>query len=110
MPIYIADADEMLVYFNEAADQLAGRSFAETGEMPIREWVEMLAPRTADGTVLPREEQPGGIAFNERRPAHGSLCITGLDGDEREIATTAFPLLDPDGGFDGIMVIFWEQG
>ena len=43
-PIYIADADERLVYFNEPAERIAGRSFAETGEIPVREFTDMLAP------------------------------------------------------------------
>ena len=107
-PIYIADADDRLVYFNEPAEQIAGRSFAETGEIPVREWTEMLSPSTADGEPMPREETPGGMAFAERRPAHGNLCITGLDGVRRDIATTAFPLFGPDEEFHGIMVIFWE--
>ena len=107
-PIYIADADERLVYFNEPAEQIAGRSFAETGEIPVREWTEMLSPSTADGEPMPREDTPGGMAFAERRPAHGNLCITGLDGVRRDIATTAFPLFGPDEEFHGIMVIFWE--
>ncbi|MET1019157.1 MAG: hypothetical protein ABWX62_04155 [Microterricola sp.] len=109
-PIYIADSDECLVYFNEPAEQIAGRSFAETGEIPVREWAEMLAPQAVDGQPLSREDTPGGIAFTERRPAHGNLSITGLDGIKREIATTAFPLFGPDDAFHGIMVIFWEQG
>ena len=109
-PIYIADADETLVYFNEPAEKIAGRSFAETGEIPVREWAEMLAPQAVDGQPLQREDTPGGIAFTERRPAHGNLCITGLDGVKRDIATTAFPLFGPDDEFHGIMVIFWEQG
>ena len=79
MPIYIADADETLVYFNEPAERIAGRSFAETGEMPVRHWTRLLVPRGADGA-------------------------------EREVATTALPLLGPDDEFHGIMVIFWEQG
>jgi len=110
MPIYIADADETLVYFNEPAERIAGRSFAETGEMPVRHWTRLLVPRGADGAELSREEMPDGIAFSERRPAHASLRITGLDGSEREVATTALPLLGPDDEFHGIMVIFWEQG
>jgi PAS domain-containing protein len=109
-PIYIADADETLVYFNEPAEKIAGRSFAEAGEMPMREFAELLTPRGQDGEPLEREATPGGIAFKERRPAHACLRITGLDGDEREIATTAFPLFGPDEEFHGIMVIFWEQG
>jgi PAS domain-containing protein len=108
-PIYVADADETLVYFNESAEKIAGRSFAETGEMPVREWARMLVPRGADGSELSREETPGGIAFSERRPAHATLRITALDGFEREVATTAFPLFGPDAAFHGIMAIFWEQ-
>ena len=110
MPIYVADADETLVYFNESAEKIAGRSFAETGEMPVRHWARMLVPRGADGSELSREEMPGGIAYLERRPAHATLRISALDGVEREIATTAFPLFGPDAEFHGIMVIFWEQG
>jgi PAS domain-containing protein len=109
-PIYIADADDMLVYFNEPAEEIAGRSFAETGEMPVREFTDMLAPQHVDGQPLQREELPGGIAFAERRPAHGNFTVTGLDGTRRVIATTAFPLFGPDEEFHGIMVIFWEQG
>jgi len=108
MPIYIADQDETLVYFNESAEKIAGRSFAETGEMPVRHWTRMLLPRSADGSEVSREEMPGGIAYHQRRPAHGSLRITGLDGAEREVATTALPLLGPEGEFHGIMVFFWE--
>ena len=107
-PIYIADADERLVYFNEPAETIAGQSFAETGEIPVREWAEMLTASTSDGEPMRREDTPGGIAFAERRPAHGNLCITGLDGIRRDIATTAFPLFGPDEEFHGIMVIFWE--
>ena len=109
-PIYIADVDETLVYFNEPAEKIAGQSFAETGEIPMREFTEMLAPKGIDGQPLRREETPGGIAFAERRPAHSTLVVTGLDGTQREIATTAFPLFGPDEEFHGIMVIFWEQG
>ena len=108
-PIYIADADGTLVYFNEAAERISGRSFAETEQMSIRQWAGLLRPRSVDGLPLQHEEMPGGIAFNERRPAHAPLRIVGLDGVEREIATTAFPLFGPDGAFHGITVIFWEQ-
>jgi PAS domain-containing protein len=108
-PIYIADDEGTLVYFNEPAERIGGRSYAEAGEMSIRQWASLLRPRRVDGAPLEREQMPGGIAFNQRRPAHARLLITGLDGVEREIATTAFPLFSQEGTFDGIMVIFWEQ-
>ena len=108
-PIYLADGDGTLVYFNEPAERIGGRSFAEVGEMSMRQWVELLRPRSVDGAPLHLAEMPGGIAFSERRPAHERLRIESLDGVEREIATTAFPLFGPDAAFHGIMVIFWEQ-
>jgi hypothetical protein len=77
--------------------------------MSIRQWASLLRPRDLEGIPLEREEMPGGIAFNERRPAHARLRITGLDGVERAIATTAFPLFGQNEEFHGIMVIFWEQ-
>jgi PAS domain-containing protein len=107
-PIYIADADGTLVYFNEAAERIGGRSFAEAGEMSMDQWAKLLRWRRVDGAPLQREEMPGG-ALHERRPAHARLRIAALDGIEREIATTAFPLSAPDEAFHGIMVIFWEQ-
>jgi PAS domain-containing protein len=108
-PTYLADSDGTLVYFNEAAESIGGRSYAEAGEMPIRQWAGLLRPRAVDGTPLRREEMPGGIALRERRPAHGRLRISALDGVDREIATTAFPMFGQEGAFRGIMVIFWEH-
>ena len=107
-PIYIADADGDLVYFNEPAEEIASGRFAEHRETPIGDWVKELAPETLDGKPLDREEMPGGIAFAERRPAHGTMRVTGLDGQKRTVETTALPLFGPDGEFHGIMAIFWE--
>jgi PAS domain-containing protein len=108
-PIYITDSESTLVYFNEPAERIGGRPFAEAREMSIRQWAELLRLRSVDGMSLPLKETPGGIAFIERRPAHAPLRLTGLDGAERVISTTAFPLSGPDEEFHGIMVIFWEH-
>jgi predicted ATPase/class 3 adenylate cyclase len=107
LALYITDSDGALVYVTESAERMAGGSFAE--QLSVGEWTELLRPRSVDGTPLRREELPGSIAFKERRPAHGGLRITGLDGVEREIAVTAFPMFGPDGEFHGIIVFFWEQ-
>jgi PAS domain-containing protein len=107
-PIYIADADGDLVYFNEPAEQIASGRYAEHKETTIADWVKELAPETLEGKALAREDMPGGIAFAERRPAHGTMRVTGLDGQKRTVETTALPLFGPDGEFHGIMAIFWE--
>lgn len=107
-PIYIADADGDLVYFNEPAERIASGRYAELGDTTIADWTRLLAPESLDGRPLLREEMPGGIAFAERRPAHGTMRVTGLDGSKREVETTALPLFGPEGEFHGIMAIFWE--
>jgi PAS domain-containing protein len=106
-PIYVALSDGTIAYFNESAERIGGRSFAEVGAMSMAQWAALLRPRSIDGLALHHEEMPGGIALNERRPAHARLRITGLDGVEREIAATAVTLFGPDDEFHGIMVIFW---
>jgi PAS domain-containing protein len=108
MPVYVADAEGTLVYFNEAAEEIAGGSFAETGELPMAQWALRLAPESLDGRRLSRPEMPGGIAYAERRPAHGKMRITGLDGKRRTIEATVFPLFGSSKDFHGVMGIFWE--
>src|SRR5262249_10573434 len=56
LALYIADSGGELVYFNEPAGRIAGRSFAEAGEMSLRQWVELIRPRTLDGTPLRRAD------------------------------------------------------
>jgi PAS domain-containing protein len=108
MPVYIADAEDNLVYFNEAAEAIAGGTFAETGEIPMAEWAMRLAPESVDGKLLARDEMPGGIAASRLHPAHATMRINGLDGKRRMIEATVFPLLGPNEDFQGIMGIFWE--
>jgi PAS domain-containing protein len=107
-PTYISDARGWLVYFNEPAEAVFGRTFAETGEMPLEEWTAQFAPRTAGSEHVPAEQRPSGIAFHERRPAHERFRVTGLDGRERDVSVTAFPLYAHADEFVGVMTIFWR--
>jgi len=106
-PVMIADQLGTLVYFNEAAEGLVGRTFAETGEMSFEEWSARASARTLDSEPLPLERRATGIALHQRRPAHQQLLITGLDGRERGIELTAFPLFAHGDEFLGIVAIFW---
>ena len=109
MPMFVADADGRLVFYNESAERLLGRTFAETGEVSAREWTTMLQPRTLEGEPFEFESRPTGIAFLQRRPAHDRFRITGFDGRQRVIAATTLPLFARDDEFLGLVAIFWEQ-
>jgi PAS domain-containing protein len=108
-PMVLTDAEGVLVFYNEPAEILLGRSFGETGALPAERWTELFNVSRLDGSPMPREEMPGGIALLERREAHVALKITGLDGVERTVEATAFPLLDRDDRPTGAVTLFWEE-
>jgi PAS domain-containing protein len=107
-PTLITDARGDLVYFNDAAGELVGRSYLDVGALPVSRWQELFAPRTLDEEPLTPEQTPSGIALLERKPIHGSFAFSGLDGREREITVTAFPLFSHPDEVVGVMSIFWE--
>lgn len=108
-PTFIADADGELVFYNEPAEEILGRTFAEAGPMPAGGWSALFRIEDLDGAPLPLERMPAGIAFSERRPAHGQIRITGLDGQRRLISVTALPLFSSPTELVGVIVLFWQE-
>jgi PAS domain-containing protein len=106
---FLIDADGRLVYFNEPAERILGRSFAELGELGETDWSALLEVEELDGSPMPLEARPAAIALNERRPAHHSFRFRGLDGSMRAISATAFPLLASRDELVGAVSIFWEH-
>jgi PAS domain-containing protein len=107
-PTVLADASGQLVFYNDAAAEVTGRSFAETGEMPLDEWVAAFAPRDSGSEPLDPERRPTRIALDEQRPAHERLQITSADGEEREVSAAALPLFAQADEFVGIVAFFWR--
>jgi PAS domain-containing protein len=107
-PTLITDARGDLVFFNDAAGELIGRSYLDIGQLPVSRWQELFEPRTLDEEPLNVEQTPSGIAVLERRPIHDSFAFRGLDGREHKITVTAFPLFSHPDEVVGVMSIFWE--
>jgi PAS domain-containing protein len=109
-PALIADAEGRLVFYNEAAEEVIGRTFAEAGEMLLDEWTASFDPRTLDDAEsLPVRRTPGRIALDERRPAHERFRIRSRDGVEREVSATALPLFAHADEFVGIIAFAWRE-
>jgi PAS domain-containing protein len=106
---FIADAEGNLVFYNEAAEEILGRTYAQAGAMPASEWPSLFRVEDPDGMPLPLEKLPGGIALTEKRPAHARICIVGLDGERRVISVTAIPLFAHPTEVVGMVAHFWEE-
>jgi len=83
LPAFIVDPDGGLVFYNDPAERVLGRRYSETGEMPMAEWATLFRPTDREGRLMRPEELPLVIAVQDRRPAHGSCYIEGLDGQRR---------------------------
>jgi PAS domain-containing protein len=108
MPIFLIDPAGTLIFYNEPAELILGKRFAETGTMPAEEWSTVFTPTDATGAPVPPHDLPLMIALAERRPVHRQFAIRGLDGVPRLIEVTAFPLLGVARRALGAVAIFWE--
>jgi PAS domain-containing protein len=108
-PMFVVDSVGTLVFFNEAAEALLGQTFAEIGEVPADHWAETFRSVERDGTPIPREDLPIGIALLEGRPAHRELDLIGADGVRRQLAATAIPLQRHPTQTVGAVALFWER-
>jgi hypothetical protein len=107
--VFLVDAEGTLIYYNEAAGHVLGRTYVEGTEMGAAEWSTVFEPADADGKPLPLEELPLGIAITRRQPAHRDLQIKGADGVARHIEVSAFPLFAHADDCVGAVAIFWES-
>jgi PAS domain S-box-containing protein len=109
-PMFLVDTEGTLVYYNEAAEQVLGQTYAEAGEMSPEEWGTAFAPQDPEtGDKLDPQALPLTVALSERRPAHRRMAITGIDGERRLINVTAFPFFARTDEFVGAVAIFWQQ-
>ena len=108
--MFLLDAEGMLVFYNDAAEVLIGKPFAELGEIPAGEFGAGMELATPDGEPVKRRDTPAGLAFFERRPTHKTLLATGYDGVRRTVEATAYPLFGAVGEMCGVVSVFWEHG
>jgi PAS domain-containing protein len=104
---FIADARGELVFYNEQAEEILGLTFAEAGSLPAESWTTTFKLENVDGTPMPLDQMPAGIALVERRPAHGKLRMTGR---QRLLSVTALPLFSTPSELVGMVALFWQEG
>jgi PAS domain-containing protein len=107
-PIFLIDPVGNLLYYNEPAEVILGRRFAETGEMTAEEWSTIFSITDEEFRLLEPGELPLNIALTERRPVYRRLYLAGLDKIQHHIATVCFPLMGQANRFLGAVAVFWE--
>jgi PAS domain-containing protein len=110
LPIFLVNPEGDLLFYNEPAEQILGRRFDETGEMSLEVWSVLFKPESAEGDPLAPERLPLVMALSDRKPAHGSFDIVGLDGKRRSLLVTAIPIIGLADRFLGAVALFWEAG
>jgi PAS domain-containing protein len=109
MPIFVTDAEGRRIFYNPAAAALIGRPFAELGPVPLREWYAAFQPRDEDGAPIDVDDHPLSVARLRQQPSYRRLQYRGLDGVQRCIDATAFPLLGQCDRHLGAVGIFWKS-
>lgn len=108
-PVFLVDLEGNLLFYNEPAEEILGKRYEETGEMPLDQWATIFVPTDRDGNPLPPDDLPLVVAVRHRRPAISDFSITGLDGVRRDLTVVAMPVVGQGGRELGSIAYFWES-
>jgi hypothetical protein len=107
--MFLLDGEGTLVFYNEAAELIIGRPFAEIGEISMYEFGDRLQLRHVDGSPMRRRDSPSGIAFFERRPVHKVVVASAFDGSRLMVEATSYPLFGSGEELHGVVTVFWPR-
>ncbi len=105
-PAFLVDRQGEIAFYNDAAGDLVGRRYEDTGPMSIREWTERFGPFDGDGEPIHFDRLELTRALMHNRPGHDRFCLRPTGGDFQTIEMSALPIVGTD-GYRGAMVWFW---
>jgi PAS domain-containing protein len=106
-PAFLLDNDAAIVFYNEAAAALLGRTFEEAGRMEADEWTQAFGPFDHSGSPVEVDSLSPTAAIRAGRPAHATFTIRTGAGKHQLVEASAFPIVASDEGSSGAMVLFW---
>jgi len=104
----VADAEGELVFFNEPAERILGRPYAET-QMTTAELARAFRPVDEAGEAVAVEDMPLATAFRTGMPSRGGFWIDAYDGRRRYIEVVGVPLFAQADRLVGGLAVFWER-
>jgi PAS domain-containing protein len=109
-PAFLVDEGGILVFYNEAAGMLLGKSWEELGTVGPEEWGALFGPFDERGEPIPYDELPLVTAVRDDRPAHGEFEISSTDGSRHRVEASAFPIQTAHGSRGAIAVLWPAAG
>lgn len=94
------DAALSLVFYNDAAAALLGRSFESTGPLPAPQRQMTLGLGSA-------AQDPVALAVSDNTPAHGHMTLRTFDATMVEVACTVVPMRGQTGESVGAVAYLW---
>ncbi len=104
----LTDEAGMIAFYNEAAGELLGRRFEETGPMTAQEWGRQHGPFDDEGEPIMFGDLDLTRGLLRGRAGHSRFHIRSYDGADTRIEASALPIVAA-GGQRGAMVFFWES-
>jgi PAS domain-containing protein len=108
IPVFITDTVGNLIFYNIPAEEVLGRRFEETGEMPVEVWSVIFKPVDELNVAIPPGELPLVKTLQDHLPYHKSFWIKSLQGEMGKIALTSYPIISRDNKFVGAVAMFWK--
>jgi PAS domain-containing protein len=108
VPLFLADPNGDLLFYNEPAEAIVGLRFEETGAMPAKTWTSIFKPIDEQGQAIAPEDLPLMISITTRRPAYKRLYLHGMDGVRRHIEVASIPVIGLQGEILGAASFHWE--
>ena len=107
VPAFVTDAEGVVVFYNDAAGELLGHRFEETGRLSREEWAA-IGPVDEEGQPL-HTSAPLTKALKDNHPSHERFRICTDHRGVMMVETSALPLTDASGSH-GALVLFWPAG
>jgi PAS domain-containing protein len=108
IPVFITDTAGHLIFYNEPAENILGKRFEDTGEMPVEEWSTVFKPLDELENPLPPDELPLVKTLKDCSPYHKTFWIKSLKGNMEKISVTSYPIIGRTAKFLGAVAIFWK--
>lgn len=108
IPVFITDTAGNLLFYNEPAEEILGKRYEDTGEMPVEQWSTVFKNKDENGEPLSPDELPLVKTLKHRLPYFKTFWIESLQGKAEKISVTSYPIIGRAGGFLGAVAIFWR--